>query len=259
MNIKPDLLHPREIEFIERLLAPERTVDTDRFFAADVPEKVRVAADRARLQVAVGAVEPAYKHRSAVGNENVVCQCAFAPDSAFTERLLFDPYKILAPAYCNLALFAERENIIAHDILAAEMQVIGLAVDIVADIVFYHDMRRALVAVYSPAAVIALFDIIDDIAAHRGAGLHAQHVYAAHIGENALAQVVDKVFLDTVIAAYGIAVAPYPPDRHGAVEHVVDMIMHNFVCIGIEQRNSHGTEKNMAGVVDMVIGNFCIA
>ena len=83
--------------------------------------------------------------------------------------------------------------------------------------------------------------------------LEAQGVDAAHVAQQAAADVVDVVFLDEVPRRQGGAVAPRPADRDAGVVQVVDVIVRDPVVGALADPDADGMVKDVAAVVDLTV------
>ena len=66
---------------------------------------------------------------------------------------------------------------------------------------------------------------MDDVARDDGAGLIAERIYAAHVGEPALTDIVYQIVANLVVVGHGIGISPNPADRNGGVIAVMYLIM----------------------------------
>ena len=93
------------------------------------------------------------------------------------------------------------------------------------------------------------------VVALHGAGLDAQRVDAAHIAQQAAADVVEVVEFDPIVMRGGGAVAPRPAERNGGVVRVADFVVRNRVAAALANPHAHRRGINDANVVDVISGN----
>ena len=130
-----------------------------------------------------------------------------------------------------------------------------MAVGAVADVVLQDDVARALVRIERPSAVVGLHHVVDEVAPHDGARLHAQQVDATHVREQPLADGVDMVLLDEVVMADTGTVAPHPTDRDATVEEVVDVVVGDDIAGRVHAQHADGAVEDAPGLMDVVVGN----
>ena len=123
------------------------------------------------------------------------------------------------------------------------------------DVVLDEEIARALVGIDAPAAVAVGLDVVDEVVAQLPAGLDRESVDAAHVGEEALAEVVDVVMLDDVAHALARAVTPYPADGDTGVIEVVDLVVRDEVGAGVANEHADGRVVDVAAIADLAVGD----
>ena len=206
--------------------------------ASHVPEQVEVAPEPAR---AGDSPRPLGEHGPVAGQQQVLLQ---------RERRV-----VLDAPQRDHAVAAAREDVVAHDVLAAVVLIEDLRPGVVADVVLHQEVRAALVQVDAPAAVVGLVNVVDEVAAQDGARLHAERVDAAHVAEHALAEVMDVVAFDAVAARDRVAVAPDPAARDAAVVQVVDVVVRDHVVEAVHDEDAHRAREHAPAGVNGVVGD----
>lgn len=153
------------------------------------------------------------------------------------------------------ALFAEGKDIIADNIFLAVMLVEGLALGVMADIIFNQDIRGALIGIDGPSTVVAAANIINMVSAQFGAGLFSQGVNSTHIGKQALADIVQFVIFHQVMMRGAGSISPDPTYRDGRIIQVVDVIVGIGIVGRVHGKNADGGVKDRTEVMQMTIGD----
>ena len=129
------------------------------------------------------------------------------------------------------------------------------AFGVVDEVVFDEDVAGAFVGVDAPPAVASGFDAVDVVVAHARAGRDAEGVDPAHVGEQALPDVVDVVVFDDVAVALAFVVAPEPADGDAGVAQVVDFVVRHDVAGALADEHTHGLVPAPAATDDLVVGD----
>jgi len=104
------------------------------------------------------------------------------------------------------------EDVVSDEVVTAVVDVESAGFGVDDDVVFDDPAGRAFVEVDAPAAVAAGADVADAVVVHVAAGLFAEGVDSAHVGELFLADLGDVVVGDVVVVGGGIGKAPTPAD-----------------------------------------------
>ena len=89
---------------------------------------------------------------------------------------------------------------------------------------------------------------------HR-AGRHAEGVDATHVGEHALAEVVDVVEGDPVVVGAALGVAPAPADRDAGVIKIIDIVVLDRALRGMADPHADRRGVEAAAVGDRAVGD----
>ena len=98
--------------------------------------------------------------------------------------------------------------------------------------------------------------VVNEVSADNGARLVAQKVNAAHVGKQTVAQVIDVVLFNDIVAAHRGLVTPDPAHRNSAVEQVVNVVVGNGVFKGVHEQYAAACKIFPAAERDFVVGNF---
>ena len=104
-----------------------------------------------------------------------------------------------------------------------------------------------------PAAVVLGGYIMDYIAGDHGTGLLSEKIHAAHIGEHALAEIVDMVFLDPVVVRVVVGVSPDPAAGNACVKKIGNLVVFHDTVMGVHHENPARREIPSAASVDGAI------
>ena len=100
---------------------------------------------------------------------------------------------------------------------------------------------------------------MDAVVADRGAFGRPEGVDAAHVAQEAFAEVVQVVPLDAVALGVAGRVAPAPADRDCGVEEVRDFVVRDLVIGRAADPDAHGAREDQAAVADDVIMHAMVA
>ncbi len=153
----------------------------------------------------------------------------------------------------DLVVFGEGEDVVADDIFFAVVLVEAAGFGAVNDVIFHMDSGGAFVGVESPAAVAPGVDIVHDVVADGGTFGGAQGVDAAHIAEDAPADMVDMIKVDLIAFGEAFGIAPAPADRNPGVAEIGDFVVDNAVVGAVADPDSDGAGVDMAAVADDAI------
>ena len=98
-----------------------------------------------------------------------------------------------------------------------------------------------------------------DVVPHHRPRREAQRIDASQVGQEPLADVVDVVELDPVVAADARAVAPDPADGDAGVVQVADLVVRHGVAEGVHDQHAHAAVEEAAEVVEPVVGDDRLA
>ena len=146
----------------------------------------------------------------------------------------------------HLAFFAEGQNIIAYDVFFAVMLMKTPVANVVDQIILKQNPSTTFVRIQSPATVAGRIDIVDHIVADGRAFRGSQRIDAAHVAENAVANVMQVIELDLVAFSPAFAISPAPPDRHGGIEKVRNIAMRNGVIRTVPNPHTNSARHNAA-------------
>ena len=146
-----------------------------------------------------------------------------------------------------------REDVVLNQVVLAVVLVEAAGLGVVHDVVFRHNVRRALVEVDPPAAIGGRQDVVNEVVRQAGAVLVAQRVDAAHVAEQAAPDVVDVVVFDDVVLRQGVAVAPGPADGDARVIQVMDVVVDDAVAGTLPDPDADGGRMDRAAVVNAAV------
>ena len=95
--------------------------------------------------------------------------------------------------------------------------------------------------------------------ADRGAFGRPERVDAAHVAQEAFAEVVQVVPFDAVALGVAGRVAPAPADRDGGVEEVRDLVVRDLVVGRAADPHAHGAREEQSAVADDVVVHAMMA
>ena len=93
------------------------------------------------------------------------------------------------------------------------------------------------------------------VALKHGARRHAEGVDATHVGEHALAEVVDVVEGDPVVVGAALGVAPAPADRDAGVIKIIDIVVLDRALRGMADPHADRRGVEAAAVGDRAVGD----
>ena len=158
----------------------------------------------------------------------------------------------------DLRVAAEREDVVAHHVVAAVVLVesaVGRAVD---EVVLQDDAGAPLVGVEAPALVVPR-DVVDHVVPHHRPGREPERVDRPHVRQQPLADVVDAVELDAVVAADARRIAPDPADGDAGVVEVGDLVVRDGVAEAVHHQHAHAAVEQAAEVVEAIVGDDRLA
>lgn len=153
----------------------------------------------------------------------------------------------------DLSFFAVGEDIVFDDIVPSVVLMEGSVADPVDEVVLKKDAGAAFVGVKAPSTIAGGENIVDVVVPDdRSFGL-PEGVNAAHVAEDAVADVMEVVVFDTI--AFGIAgsVSPNPTGGDGGVVKVGDIAVANNVVAAVSDPDADGTGGVAASAVDDAI------
>ena len=153
----------------------------------------------------------------------------------------------------NAVLFAIRGNVVTDNILTSIMLMKTFPGTIVANVVFDNDMRGSLIGVNSPPAIETTADIENQIVVNPSSRLNAECVNAAHVTQHLLADVMQKIEADPVLARFGFTISPYPAAGDRGIVKIMDMIVFHQTVAGMPEQNPHCTQEIGSAVVNMIV------
>ena len=159
------------------------------------------------------------------------------------------------PRPLQLPVAGRREDVVLDEIVASVMLVKASRRRPVDTIAPHHNPRGALVCIEAPAAVVVAGDVVDHVPFHHGAGRHTERVDASHVGEHAMAEVVDVVGGNANVVRAALHVAPDPADRHAGVSEVVDIAVLDRAVGGVADPDAHPRCMDPAPVADRGVAN----
>ena len=115
------------------------------------------------------------------------------------------------------------------------------------------DFGAAFVGVKAPSAcavVVVGIDVVDMVVGDGRAVGSAERIDAAHVGEDALADIMDVVVVDVVAMGDGVAVAPCPSHGDARVEEIADLVVCQRVVAGVADPDAVGAVMEAAAVGD---------
>ena len=136
----------------------------------------------------------------------------------------------------DLVVEAERQDVVVEVVIATVMLMDAAELHVVDEIESLLDFGAAFVGIEAPAAcaiIIIGIDVVDVVVGDGRAVGTAERIDAAHVGEDALADIVDVVVVDMVTMGDGIAVAPCPAHGDACVEEVADIVVRQRVVAGM--------------------------
>src|SRR5438445_5922709 len=162
---------------------------------------------------------------------------------------------LLFPRAHELMFLAESKDVVANDIFAAVMLVEACAFAAINHVVLQHDAGAPFVRVESPAAVGIGLHIVNQVVAQNGSLLDAQRVNAAHIAQHTLADVVEMIEFDEVVAAGRFLIAPVPADGDGTVEKVVNVIVRDAILAALKNDDAHRRREDASEFMQVIVGD----
>src|SRR5579875_1672885 len=133
----------------------------------------------------------------------------------------------------QLGFKIEGKNVVDHTVIGAVMLVQAARLRVVYNIVLGKNIAGALIKVDSPTAISEGTDVVQEVVFENRSRRDAQQVDAAHIGEQALADVFDAVVLDEVVVGKALPVAPRPAHRDARVVEVTDGVVEKAIIGGL--------------------------
>src|SRR5437868_96595 len=105
------------------------------------------------------------------------------------------------PRAHELMLFVEGKNVVSQDVFFPVVLMESCALAAIDDIVLQNDSSAPLIRIKSPTAISERVHIMDQVVAHDRSCLRSECIYAAHVTEQAFADVVHVIELDHICAA----------------------------------------------------------
>ena len=166
---------------------------------------------------------------------------------------------LFGAATLDLIFLGEGEDVVPDDVLLAVVLVEAAVGGVVGDVAFHRDAGAAFVGVEAPAAVGEAGHVMDEIMADRSAFGGPQRVDAAHVAEQAFAEVVEVIPFDAVALGVAGRIAPAPADRDGRIEEVRDLVVRDLVIGGTADPDADGAREGQAAVADDIVMNPVVA
>src|SRR5690242_10825859 len=162
---------------------------------------------------------------------------------------------LLARAH-QLIFVPEGEDVIADDIVTAVMLVETRAFAVMNDVVFQQDVCAAFVRVESPAAVGERVYIVNQIISQDGSLLDSERVDAPHVAQHALADVVQMIELNHVVAAGSFLITPVPAHRNGSVVEIMDVIVRDVIVPALKDDDADSRRKHPSELMQMIVADL---
>jgi hypothetical protein len=153
----------------------------------------------------------------------------------------------------HLALAAVDQDVIADDVLLAVVLMEAAVLGVVDEVVLEENAGGALVGVQPPAAIGIGVDVVEDVARDDRPLGRPERVNAAHVAEEAPAEVVDAIVREEVSLAGGLAVAPAPAGGDAAVEQVGDLVVGDPVVAALAHPDADRAGENVTAVPNDVV------
>jgi hypothetical protein len=165
---------------------------------------------------------------------------------------------VLHACRLDLVEFAESEDVIADDVFFAVMLMEAAVLYVVNEVVFHSDSRAALVGIQSPSAVSIGVYVMDHVVADCRPFGRAERIYAPHVTEYAVSDMVHVVVIDFVAFCKTFGVPPAPTYGNSRVVEIADIIVSDLVVTALSNPDSDGTWKDVAGRVNDVIVHYIV-
>ena len=156
----------------------------------------------------------------------------------------------------DLVVEAEGQDVVVEVVVAAVMLMDAAELHMVDEIEGLFDFGAAFVSVEAPSAcsvVVIGIDVVDMVVGDGRAVGATERIDAAHVGEDALADVMDVVVVDMVAMGDGVAVAPCPAHGDARVEEIADLVVRQRVVAGVADPDAVGAVVEAATVGDDAI------
>ena len=163
---------------------------------------------------------------------------------------------IFQPRGLDLLLLALGEDVVPQHVLLAVVLVEAAGLGAVDEVVLEEDARAAFIGIHAPAAVGIGIDVVEDVVADHGAFGGAERIDAAHVAQQAPAQVMDVVEGERVPFGQALVVAPRPAGGNAGVEEVGDFVVRDRVVAALPDPHAHGTGENPPAVAQDVVVDF---
>ena len=108
------------------------------------------------------------------------------------------------------------------------------------DILLDQNMTGPFVVVDSPTTIVVRIDVVDVIAPEHRTWRNTQRVDTAHVGQEALANVMYMIELNNIVTTDTTSVSPYPADRHSSVKSVMDIVVCHVIGRSVHQQYANG-------------------
>ncbi len=165
---------------------------------------------------------------------------------------------IFQPRGLDLLFLAVGQDVVPQHVLLAVVLVEAAGLGAVDEVVLEENAGAAFVGIHSPAAVGIGIDVVEDVVADDGAFGGAERVDAAHVAQQAPAEVMDVIEGERVPFGQALAVAPRPAGGDAGVEEVGDFVVRDAVVAALPDPHAHGAGKDPAAVQhDVVVDLMC--
>src|SRR5271157_1828211 len=161
---------------------------------------------------------------------------------------------IFNPRPLDLGIASIGEDVVAEGVLLAVMLVKATVRGAIDEVVLRQNMRRSLVEVDAPSAILQARDVVEAVEADDRTFLVAQGINTAHIAEywrlavGSHADVMDVIVLDDVPRGRRLCIAPSPTDGYARIPESMNVVMGNRIVVRLADPNGHTTRKQVAAV-----------
>src|SRR5208283_1788154 len=154
---------------------------------------------------------------------------------------------VLDARSADLGVTVEGDDIVAEGVLLAVMLVKTAVRRAIDEVVFGKNVRRSLVEIDAPPAVLQGAHIVETVEANDRAFLVPERIDAGHVAEKRLravgfhADVVDVIVLDDIPLGRRLRVTPSPTAGNRRVPEAMDVVVGNGVVVRLADPDRHAT------------------